>query len=39
MPPARAARAVQEIGRAVRRLGATATPPLVLTLLAAELCQ
>lgn len=39
MPPARAARAVQEIGSAVRRLGANASPKLVLTLLAAELCQ
>ena len=39
MPPARAARAVQKIGSAVRRLGANASPKLVLTLLAAELCQ
>ncbi len=39
MPPARAACAVQKIGSAVRRLGANASPKLVLTLLAAELCQ
>ena len=39
MPPARAACAVKKIGSAVRRLGANASPKLVLTLLAAELCQ